>query len=287
MEKYNTEVSQLYRTHMPVLTSLQAEMPAILRLPTELRLAIYEECLPIERKHHAIVIKLIPANVSFQIVLQSTNVQLLATCKTFHREASAMFRRKLAEMIPSPVRIIAATNVVRSQFFLPGIMDTLTKRIAQASESLKRGGKPRLSSLKDEDCWKPYQFTEDTLLQLATFVIQAALHHSFVSGLEPSVEIGYKCIRPWHIGSRTEAATAIIKTHGWSRATILRRGVRLRAKVLVALVECADRKTATEQIGRFVETLMTGASGLSHCEGLVDCDAFNEGWKEGPVKATK
>jgi hypothetical protein len=270
---------------MPVLTLLQAEMPAILRLPTELRLAIYEECLPIERKHHTIVIKLIPSNISFQIVLQSTNVQLLATCKTFHREASAMFRRKLAEINSSPVRIIAATNAARSQFFLPGIMDALMKRIAQSSDSLKRGGKPRLPLLKDEDCWKPYRFAKDELLQLAAFVIQAALHHSFVSGLEPSVEIGYKCIRPWHVGSRTEAATAIIKTHGFSRATILRRGVHLRAKVLVALVECADRNRATEQIGSFVETLMTGASGLSHCDGLVDCDAFNEGWKEGPVKA--
>lgn len=96
-----------------------------LRLPTELRLIVYE-ALPIQTQHYHVREKYTRdrpkascSNLGLILVLNDlAGISILATCKTIHAEASKTLGRKLDALRMEPLRIITNTEFLNRRYLV-------------------------------------------------------------------------------------------------------------------------------------------------------------------------
>jgi hypothetical protein len=105
-----------------------------LRLPTKLRLIVYE-ALPIRTQHYHVKEKFTRdhpeascSNLGLILVLSDVaSISILATCKTIHAEASKTLGRKLDALRMEPLRIITDTEFVKKIYLvtiLEGVLES-------------------------------------------------------------------------------------------------------------------------------------------------------------------
>ncbi|KAF2028517.1 hypothetical protein EK21DRAFT_90642 [Setomelanomma holmii] len=141
----------------------------------------------ITRKHHTVVLKVLPNELSFEVVLQSSNVQLLATCKKIYEEANYTFRTAIQEIIQSPARIVACTSLAVSDYLMDGVLNALIKRIAEADRILETGQQPTLEIVLAATYLQKYCRSQRARAILGTFIMRATLHARFDQGHAPVV----------------------------------------------------------------------------------------------------
>ena len=73
---------------------------------------VYENSAETTRKVHTIVFRNEPTKLEFKLILKSTSVELLSTCRFINNEADAIVQRQIAKILISPVRMVLAFDEV-------------------------------------------------------------------------------------------------------------------------------------------------------------------------------
>jgi hypothetical protein len=98
---------------MPTMTSISTLSPTcqvqrcrLLEMPTKLRLIAYGLCATITMRRHPIILELEAEKIDFDIILKSTGVALLSTCRLINGESECFLKRAMVDIISAPARMI-------------------------------------------------------------------------------------------------------------------------------------------------------------------------------------